>query len=59
MFAGQIAKTIIAGRGLRVTALVNKDETHEGRLGRGRIRDLDREEKPHTVQTRFSPEGHG
>lgn len=43
---GQIAKTITAGRGVRVTALVNKDETHEGRLGRGRIRDLDREEKP-------------
>lgn len=56
---GQIAKTITAGRGLKVTALVNKDETHGGSLGRGRIRDLDREEKPCTVQNSFSPEGHG
>lgn len=52
-------RRVTAGRGVRVLvkiiALVNKDEKHEGRLDRGRICDLDRKEKPYTVQIRSRP----
>lgn len=56
---GQIAKAITAGRGVRITALVNKMRHMKAGWVEGEYRDLDREEKPCTVQNSFSPEGHG